>query len=54
LARQSLDAATGALVRAIRGLAFGFDSPVGVSSDGTDVWVTNFGDDTVTGFPPDG
>jgi hypothetical protein len=46
-----LDAATGALVKMIRGSSYGFDRPVSVSSDGKDVWVANYAGNTVTGFP---
>jgi len=35
----------------ISGFAYRFDDPVAVSSDGTDVWVTNEADQSVTGFP---
>src|SRR5215469_2760898 len=37
-----LDAATGALVRVIRGAQYGFNMPYAVSSDGTHVWAANF------------
>lgn len=46
-----LDAATGALARVLTGPSYLFDVPVAVSSDGTDVWVANSGDSSVTGFP---
>ena len=46
-----LDAATGALVQVLTGSRYGFNQRAAVSSDGTDVWVTNPGDESVTGFP---
>jgi hypothetical protein len=46
-----LDLSTGALVKVLKGPRYGFNSSYGVSSDGTDVWVTNFLGQTVTGFP---
>jgi DNA-binding beta-propeller fold protein YncE len=46
-----LNAATGALVKVIRGSSYRFNGPAGVSSDGKDVWVANTLDDSVTGFP---
>lgn len=46
-----LNAATGALVQTIVGSRYGFNVPTAVCSDGTDVWVTNPGDQSVTGFP---
>ena len=49
-----LDARTGALVRVLSAPSFGFTNPDGIASDGTNVWVTNSGDDSVTGFPATG
>jgi hypothetical protein len=47
-----LDATTGALVHVFRApRTYGFDSPFGIASDGTDVWVANSADQTITGFP---
>ena len=46
LARAS--ASTGALVQVIQGSSYGFDDPLGISSDGTDVWVANSAGDSVT------
>jgi DNA-binding beta-propeller fold protein YncE len=46
-----LNASTGALVKVITGTAYAFESPTGISSDGKDVWVTNYSDGSVTGFP---
>ena len=46
-----LDAATGALVQVIKGPSYGFDAPEAIASDGTDVWVANTADQSVTGFP---
>jgi hypothetical protein len=37
-------------VQVIKSLAYGFDGPTAISSDGTDVWVANQ-DQSVTGFP---
>jgi hypothetical protein len=42
--------AAGALKKVLHGLQYGFDLPAAVSSDGTNVWVTN-ADQSVTGFP---
>jgi hypothetical protein len=36
-----LSASTGALVKVIRGLRYGFDDPAAVTSDGTHIWVRN-------------
>jgi hypothetical protein len=36
-----LDASAGQLVRVISGPAYGFGSPISVSSDGAHVWVAN-------------
>jgi DNA-binding beta-propeller fold protein YncE len=41
-----LNAATGALVRVISG--DGFSHPIGISSDGSHVWVSNYGGNSVT------
>ena len=38
-----LNAATGALVQVISGASYGFATPVGISCDGTHVWVANDG-----------
>jgi DNA-binding beta-propeller fold protein YncE len=46
-----LDSATGALVQVITASSYGFSEPFSLWSDGTDVWVANFGDQSVTGFP---
>jgi hypothetical protein len=46
-----LSASTGALVKVITGSAYGFNVPVAVSSDGVNVWATNRGTQSVTGFP---
>ena len=43
-----LSASTGALVQVISGSSYGFNDPDAVSSDGTDVWVTNSAGDSVT------
>jgi hypothetical protein len=47
-----LNATTGVLVKIITRSSYGFDQPSAVSSDGTNVWVPNYGDQSVTGFPP--
>jgi hypothetical protein len=46
-----LNAATGGLVKVIKGPSYGFDRPTSISSDGVDVWVANYAGNTVTGFP---
>jgi DNA-binding beta-propeller fold protein YncE len=46
-----LNAATGALVKVLRGSRYDFLGPVGIDSDGTNVWVANESDGSVTGFP---
>ena len=46
-----LSASTGALVQVISGSSYGFDDPVAISSDGTDVWVANYEGESVTVFP---
>src|SRR3974390_950352 len=43
-----LNAATGALVRIIKGSSYGFSGTDSVSSDGTHVWVTNSSSFSVT------
>ena len=35
---------------ALTGPSYLFDAPSGISSDGTDVWVPNSADNSVTGF----
>jgi hypothetical protein len=35
----------------ITGSSYGFNGPDAVSSDGTDIWVANTPDQSVTGFP---
>ena len=44
-----LDAATGTLVKVFTGPHYRFSQPRAITSDGTDVWVANFGDDSVSG-----
>ena len=43
-----LSAATGALVKVIRGPGYGFDGPSAITSDGTDIWVANLLGNPVT------
>ena len=43
-----LSASTGALVKVISGSTYRFDDPDAVSSDGTHVWVANYGGNSVT------
>ena len=43
-----LNAATGALVKVLKGPSYGFNDPSAVASDGTHVWVTNYGGTSVT------
>jgi len=46
-----MSAATGALVQVLSAPSYGFREPVAVFSDGTNVWVTNYYVQSVTGFP---
>ena len=46
-----LSAATGAPVKVLSGSRYGFDTPDGVFSDGTHVWVTNNSENSVTALP---
>jgi DNA-binding beta-propeller fold protein YncE len=46
-----IDAATGAAVRVVSGDGIEPNGPDAVSSDGTHVWVCNYSNNTVTGFP---
>jgi len=46
-----LNATTGTLPRVLSGSHDGFSQPEAISSDGTDVWVANPGNESVTGFP---
>jgi hypothetical protein len=46
-----LNAATGTLAQVLSGSHDGFSQPKAISSDGTDVWVANPGNESVTGFP---
>jgi hypothetical protein len=41
-------ASTRAVVAILSGGSYGFDTPTGVTSDGTDVWVTNYNGASVT------
>ena len=43
-----LNAATGALVQVMSGPSYGFSHPRAISSDGSHVWVANFGGHSVT------
>ena len=47
---SSTAGAAGASVQVISGSQYGFNQPDGISSDGTDVWVTNPGNNSVTEF----
>jgi hypothetical protein len=38
-------------VQVINGASYGFRQPDAIASDGTDVWVANVGDQSITGFP---
>jgi hypothetical protein len=46
-----LDAATGALVQVLNGPQYRFVAPGGIGLDGSHVWVTNTGSESVTEFP---
>ncbi len=46
-----LDAATGALIKVLRGSRYAFSLPTGVDTGGSNVLVVNNGDASVTGFP---
>jgi len=46
-----LNATTGTLLRVLSGSHDGFSQPEAISSDGTDVWVANPGNESVAGFP---
>jgi hypothetical protein len=51
VARRANKARGGALVKVISGPSFGFEHPDAVSSDGTHVWVANWGGQSVTELP---
>jgi hypothetical protein len=38
-------------VQVISGSRYGFDEPDAIAANGTDVWVANLGDQSITGFP---
>jgi hypothetical protein len=46
-----LNTTTGALIRVLNGPAYEFRDPSAITVDGTRIWVTNAGDDSVTEFP---
>ncbi len=45
-----LNASTGALVTVLSGSSYGFDGPAAITSEGTQVWVTNEKGNSVTVF----
>ncbi len=49
-----LDTSTGAVVRTVQKDAGHLDDPSSLAVDGSDLWVANEGNDTVTGIPLQG